>query len=334
MNLENKVILNVSDGEVFKIGFVGDMHLNSATPKSRIDNYPDTMLDKMDSLRVLCLENSISNLILLGDVFHRPNQPIEFLMKVITAFSKFKESGIRVFSIVGNHCITYEDLNTLDRSAMGLLFQTHVIEPLDEISIKGTRTPVHIKGFHYTEEPEEPDDFTYYNIMVAHMFYEFDLSKESLNKEDLARLKYNMVVLGHDHTPYDLLTEDTISGKVRVVRPGSFSRGTSHSYNINRSIFIDVLNINGQINIKRFVVPSKPSDQVFSSTVLDKTDLKELNKELSEQFIDLVNRIYSQDTSSFDVYQALDSSTASQEVKDRIVMYLEQSGIFRKDLTQ
>ena len=333
MNLHQQFTIDSQSTEVH-IGFVGDLHLNSATPKSRIDNYPETLIEKLESLRILCLNNDIKYLVFLGDIFHKPSQPVSFIYQVLQKFLDFKNSGIQCYAISGNHDISFESLDTLSKSALGILFEVNALVPFSDIYVKGTRTPVHIKGFHYTEEPTEPDDFTYYNIMVAHMFYEFDLSKESLNKEDLARLKYNMVVLGHDHTPYDLLTEDTISGKVRVVRPGSFSRGTSHSYNINRSIFIDVLNINGQINIKRFLVPSKPSDQVFSSTVLDKTDLKELNKELSEQFIDLVNRIYSQDTSSFDVYQALDSSTASQEVKDRIVMYLEQSGIFRKDLTK
>lgn len=333
MNLHQQFTIDSSGTEV-RIGFVGDLHLNTATPKSRIDNYPETLVEKLESLRILCLNNDIKYLVFLGDIFHKPAQPVSFIYQVLQKFLDFKNSGIQCYAISGNHDISFESLDTLSKSALGILFEVNALVPFSDIYVKGTRTPVHIKGFHYTEEPTEPDDFTYYNIMVAHMFYEFDLSKESLNKEDLARLKYNMVVLGHDHTPYDLLTEDTISGKVRVVRPGSFSRGTSHSYNINRSIFIDVLNINGQINIKRFVVPSKPSDQIFSSTVLDNTDLKELNKELSEQFIDLVNRIYSQDTSSFDVYQALDSSTASQEVKDRIVMYLEQSGIFRKDLTK
>lgn len=333
MNLHQQFIID-ADGKEVHVGFVGDLHLNSSTPKSRIDNYPETLLEKLESLRVLCLHNDIKNLVFLGDIFHKPAQPISFVYQVLQKFLEFKSSGINCYAISGNHDIAYESLDTLSKSALGILFEVNALSPFSDIFITGTKTPVHIKGYHYSEVPEEPSDFSSYNIMVAHMFYEFDLSKESLKKEDLSRLKYNMLVLGHDHTPYDLLTEDTTSGKVRIVRPGSFSRGTAHSYNTNRSIFMDVLNVNGKINIQRMIVPSKPADQVFSATVLDKTDLKQLNKELSEQFIDLVNRIYSQDSSSFDVYQALDSSTASQEVKDRIVMYLEQAGIFRKDLTK
>ena len=100
-----------------KVAFVGDLHLNHSTPKSRIDDYPTTCIDKLESLRVSLLQRDVKYLIILGDVFHKPKQSVEFLNRVIKQFLKFKDSGIEVYSIIGNHDEIYERVDSIERTS-------------------------------------------------------------------------------------------------------------------------------------------------------------------------------------------------------------------------
>lgn len=85
-----------------KFAFVGDMHLNSSTPKSRIDDYPQTMINKLDILRNAMIARGVKYVICGGDIFHKAKQPSDFEYKVANEFLKFREAGIEVFSIFGN----------------------------------------------------------------------------------------------------------------------------------------------------------------------------------------------------------------------------------------
>ena len=330
MNLDNKVIIDQEEGEVLKFTIIGDCHFNHATPKSRIDDYASTCVDKLESLRVSMLERGSKYLIMVGDIFHKPKQPVEFLVRIIQGFIKFKESGIRVFSIVGNHCEIFDRLDSLERTSLGLLFETGVIEHLDSITIRSKERVVNILGCDYPNDLPEVTDFKAYNIAVAHKFYEFDLSDESLQEKDLEKYGFNMLVLGHDHVPYDLKTVDTKMGKVRIVRPGSFMRGTSHSYNTKRRVYTDTIEFNGTIRVIRDVLPVKSPEEIFSSSVMDKVDTKDLNKDLSRRFIELVTKIYNSDDNGMNVYNIIDDTSIDPAVKNRIELYLESAGIFRK----
>ena len=102
MQLSEAEEIQVSDGKVLKIAVVGDLHLNSSTPKSRVDDYPTTCINKLETLRLHLLKNGCTDLILLGDIFHKPSQPVKFLNRVLREFLLFKSSGIKVRAIAGN----------------------------------------------------------------------------------------------------------------------------------------------------------------------------------------------------------------------------------------
>ena len=70
------------------------MHLNSSTPKSRIDDYPQTMINKLDILRNAMIARGVKYVICGGDIFHKAKQPSDFEYKVANEFLKFREAGI------------------------------------------------------------------------------------------------------------------------------------------------------------------------------------------------------------------------------------------------
>lgn len=58
--------ITVKEGKELFITIAGDLHLNHTTPKSRIDDYPTSCIDKLELLRVHMLERKSNILILLG----------------------------------------------------------------------------------------------------------------------------------------------------------------------------------------------------------------------------------------------------------------------------
>lgn len=321
------------DEPVFAV--VGDMHLSASTPKSRIDDYPQTMLDKIGLLRNHLIKRQVKYCIFLGDVWHKAKQPDDYEFKVNEEFMKFRDAGIRCFAIFGNHDEQYDRLDSFDKVALGNMFLTRVIDPFTQITFKRSgKRNVNIFGCHYPNDVPEIADFDSYNILASHKFYEFNLDSTSLTKEDIEKYPFNMYLLGHDHVPYETLSLTTSSGVVRIVRPGSFSRGTAHSYNNSRLVYIDIVSIKDKVEVVRDTLPVKKPEEIFSSSVLDKVTGKDLSNELSKQLSDLITKMYEFDDKGNSVYNLLDSTPMDVNVKSRIESYLYEAGILRKAVAQ
>lgn len=289
---------------------IGDAHLNSTTPHSRIDDYPNTILDKLSQVRLFMVSHNIPYLFLLGDVFHKPRQPVSYLSRVIQTFLSFKQSGIRVFSIVGNHDLYNDNLQTLSSTSLGVLFYT-VVEPFNSISFSDYSV---IADNYPNPLPTSGD------ILLAHRFYNSPLGTQ-VDNIPKNTLKFKFAFLGHDHMPYDPVVD---SGCI-IYRPGSFSRGTAHKYNINRSIYAYHF-LDGSAT--RIDIPHLPTNKVFSINVTSKVQSSLLDK-FQQQINSLVSNIYTKQESKLDIYSLLDSTELEPVVKSRIEQYLQQVGVFR-----
>lgn len=331
-SLDNSYVYNVDSLETFAV--IGDAHLNASTPKTRIDNYADTSIEKLELLRRTLIERGVKKLFMLGDVFHKATQPTVYENRIISQFLKFKESRIEVFVIFGNHDEINDRLDSYDRTTLGLLILTGVVKHFTKVTFnRPDKMPIVVTGLPYPNDIQGVTDFQVYNILMAHMFYNYSLDKDSLEKADLEKYGYNMYILGHDHMPYDNEKVETDMGKVSVIRPGAFMRGTSHNYNTKRLVNVDYVTISKEgISVKRDVLPVKPPEEVFPASVLDKVLDKDLSKNISKQLSDLITKMYELGDKNNSVYTVLDASPVDIEIKKNIEMYLEQEGIFRKNI--
>lgn len=315
-----------------KVTVVGDMHLHSTGFSSRVDDYPNTALDKLDILRNTMKENESTVLICLGDIFHKPNQPSHYVYACLERFMRFKNDGITVFSIVGNHDVNYDRLDTLERSALGIMFLSGAIKPLGTLRVERKESPdVIFNGIHWTEDIPDKSNTGNIEIALVHMFYGFG-TKDSVEKSDVEKLGYRLWINSHDHAMYDTVTVETNTGISKIIRPGSFMRASAHNYQISRMVYVDMLDIkdNQGIKIERVELPVKKPEEVFSASVLDKIDTKSINNDISIRFNELISKIYSNNSNNSSIYTILDTSVKDKEVKLRITNYLEDRGIFRK----
>lgn len=205
-----------------KVIFVGDCHLKATSPISRKDDYPEVILDKITWVGEYAKSIGCKDIFFLGDVFDSPHTSLTYMFKCMTVFKDIKDLGINLYSIVGNHEIRNEILDTFRYSPLGILAKAGFISIFRKVAFGD----VDIVGYHYPEKIPELTSGRY-TMCCAHRYFEQSFGEFSLNREDLTTLGYNAYILGHDHVPYDTIA----SGQWILVRPGSLCRNSSDGYN-------------------------------------------------------------------------------------------------------
>ena len=317
---------------VNKIAFVGDAHLSSKTPSSRVDDYANTTLQKLDKLLELCKKNNLTYLVFLGDMFNTPTDTLLYVNRVMMKFKEFERNGIYVYSILGNHSVANMKHDNRDKSSEGLLYTSKLVRELQyEPFISPQGYKIGLYGFHYSQPlglPTRGDDV---NICVAHKGYN-EPYEGSLTKTNCLELGYNVYALGHFHQDYQVYKDNTYT----VIRPGRFMRNTCDEYNYANAINIDVLNFGGcqqrpLLQVERLKIPVDEYNQVFSTKVLTK------NKECDKYLFTLTSKVQSlmekmdmsYTTNENDIYRILDSLDIDTRVKNNIELYLGYQGISR-----
>lgn len=118
-----------------RITVIGDPHLNSTRPISRIDDYPAASIEKLAQIRDAMIACDSKVAVILGDVWHKREQSFQYLCGVCDVLKSFADAGILVTTIVGNHDIAYEQMGTLDQRPLGLLFKTGLIKHLSRLDL-------------------------------------------------------------------------------------------------------------------------------------------------------------------------------------------------------
>ena len=286
------------------------MRLNYQTPSSRKDVYPQTMLEKIKTVAKIAEEQNIDDVIFLGDMFHQRYQPYSYMMKCFLAFKEFKKPP---YSLIGNHDVIFERIDTFDESPLNFLFMTGAVKHLEELEYGD----VVIKGFDYTTPITPNDGKGSYNVCVANQYYNKPLYKHYIKPEDALGLSYNAYVLGHDHSVYDDISND----KFQVIRPGSLSRGTAHSSNLMRDVYAVIFDTTTK-TFTRITIPTQKATDVFK-------EIKYVEKSLETSVDEIIDKM--EFDSNVTIYDMLDDmKDITDDIRDLIVKYLEHNGIFRK----
>lgn len=325
--------------KIKNLAILGDFHFNYKSPISRIDDYPNTCLEKLDTLLEICINRDYKDIVVLGDFFNKPSQPIEYLYKVITKLDNFKKNNINVYSIYGNHDLIFDKLDRAPKTSLGLLFKTGFIKELQKEQLQSiSGYTINLYGYHYPQiitpvrALENTGDV---NICCCHRYYNYSYSNTSLTKNNIIDLDYDIYCTGHEHQPYELTK---VNNKL-VIRPGRFMRGSSDNYNIeDTSVYMDVIQFMGtkekpSIQVIREVIPTKSPNEIFSTKALTKDNSDKVLSSLSEKVTSLLDKMdFKGSTNNLDVYQILDELEVDSKIKNRIETYLQAEGINRSKI--
>ena len=206
-----------------RVIFVGDPHFDSRTPLSRADNHADTTINKLENLLQQAIEYYVGTIIFTGDFFNGNDQTQIYLNRLIKTLNKFKDVGIDIYTIVGNHDLPHDKFEYFVNTPLYMLFTTGVIKHLDLLEIATSNKTVAIHGLDFTKRDNLQDlldniEHNYkhnYHVLVMHYATNNTVPKDDIPMDNLHH--FNMVVSGHDHTEYDLVNYgSTTLGKARL----------------------------------------------------------------------------------------------------------------------
>lgn len=268
--------LKLNEGE--KIAFISDVHVDSKMPDSRVDDIITTLKDKLVDIFNKCIAENVKYVFFEGDVVNRVQCPFEPITMLADILLRFKQEGMRCFSILGNHDIVRNSLENLDKSPIQILFKLGVLEHINLETRVIINDTVLLTAVDYTEYPIKADKSFSSNILLAHMFYGksgfLSDEKHNLTDTNILDFGYDLVVLGHDHEDYN----DVIVGYTKIVRHGSVLRGTSHNYNFTRKPnFIVIDDIKNPKEVRRIEISHRDYKDVASEYILNKKTFSSMN---------------------------------------------------------
>lgn len=305
-----------------KILFVGDVHLSPRTPQSRRDDYPQTLLNKLDSLLQLSKDNSVSDIFFLGDMFNSKHMTLSYFTKCFQKLKQFTDDNINLYTVIGNHDILYNSESTMNESPLQILFDSGILSNQEKVQIDN----VTVYQYNYLTKLENIPQCerlnTDFHVMTGHYFYNlgFNDDEHTMSPELCKHLQFNTYILGHDHTPYKPLKLNDYS----VYRPGSLSRGTSHTCQLTRDKIQVVIMDSNTCDTNYIDLPDiLPTSEVYKelSSMSTETTLSESLKDFL-QALDFNN--------SSDIFETLNSIPMEDNIKELIISYLNSEGLYNK----
>lgn len=290
---------------------VVDPHLTSQNPSTRRDDYSESMLAKVVQIRDMAIEEKVDRVYFLGDVFHNKNVSFIYIAQVAKLLKSFP---CPVCTIIGNHDIFWNNIMTLDRTPLGVLISSGVINWVKK-DIVGN---VVVHGYDYHYDPELSEVIPVpgaVNVLLAHQFIAQNRAPETLSFDDVA--KFNLVCLGHDHNFF----EPMVLGNTAIIRSGAISRGTQHISNSEREIGV-VLCDTDEAKFQFLPLKVKPFTDVFLPEARIKLAIR---KSVAEFVHDMEAGFLKKAVSLEDLVGSI--CGVDKKLSDRVIYYLKEYSV-------
>jgi len=322
----------------YRFGFTADLHLSSATPSSRKDDFPETMLGKLHQLRDFAGEYSLDAFIFGGDIWHKSSVPAYYVNQIMNTLHTFP---CPLFTNLGNHDILFNRIDTLPRTPLGTLIAGRSLGWLGRIDVwGGDQHFLSIQSYDFEHgfvpRSDYPDRSVYpLSIALIHCFLGEDKSftgtqKDYVTHEELLNSGFNWIFAGHDHVEEmkDQVFPDT--GEVyHTLSPGSLSRGTKHMYNRVRDVCFYVVDcdfsrpinpIDQRIKVTRHPLEVEPAEDIYNEQKIAREDV-------SAKIAEFVNALRQSSSEKTSVYKTLREICPAGPHRAVCEHYLEAAGI-------
>lgn len=263
-----------------------------------MDDYAQTIKAKTEEIISIGREHKIQAFLQPGDFFDSPNPGNEFVSEVASMWnggnandllSKYRSGQLQpnevlkamndhtpIIGVAGNHELFGNNINTIDKTAIGLLNKWGLMQfatkekPYYFYTDDGLK--IAVTGTHYhldIDTPEHLDDYIVeeklgdYHIHIVHGM----LSDKGMGKfirhtlvEEIKHTKADLTISGHDHIGFPLTCVD---GKW-FVNPGAIPRMKNNVKEISRRpkvLLIDITKENG-MKLEEIYLKSAPKGEL------------------------------------------------------------------------
>lgn len=248
-----------------KLLTLGDLHIRATNPENRIDNYKESLFEKLRN--VLKVEPSCP-VLLPGDIFDSPVQSNAVLAECITLFSDRTIHGI-----AGQHDMKFRNMGN---TALDVMIAAQVVQSSKQTSLSES---VFLYSCSYGEEIPEIETKGFNILMIHKMIVDEKLWEGQEDHEwantILRRTKFDLIVSGDNHKSFF----SEYKGR-HLINCGSLMRTNRNQ--INHEPCYVIYDTDKRV-FTEFKIPIKCAEAVFD---LEKI---EIEKERDEKLIAFVN---------------------------------------------
>lgn len=306
-----------------KFGIILDPHLTSHPPASRKDAYSIAMFNKLLWIRTRSIKEKYRAIYILGDLFHTKKVNMLFLFSLIRILKSFP---CPIHVLAGNHDLFNDNLSSLPRTALGVLFASNTVREGNGRSQGNTFTCLpYDRSMVVPEAPEKQGE----RILLCHAFVGWTKKADDwITFGEIARAGYTTVIAGHDHPPHAPkeidVSEHGPFPTLRVLRPGSLSRGTTHNYNRRRQpTMMEITETQGQWSFDVIEVPAAKPKDIFAAS---RVKMNELNTNIRKFALSLENDLELEEGNLRTMLEQI-FDTVGEDVRACITQYLTDYGI-------
>lgn len=244
----------------FIIITTNDIHISDNGPRSRIDNFKDTMLDKINQMGMACRKLNADAAIIAGDLYNLKN-PVKnshnLNRELIEIFKKFP---CPIYMIEGNHDLSADRIESISDQPLGVLFADHTLIQLRDEVIEKEGVKISLVGVPFSEEidistlnlPDKGNCVT--QICALHLYAGLKSTMLFKNKiygyDEIGKLSSDIFVIGHYHIDQGIYKQN----EKYFINIGSMSRGAIADDDIDHHPQIGLIKITVENNIPSYII--------------------------------------------------------------------------------
>lgn len=270
-----------------KILYLTDTHIRGTSPRNRLDDLPQALLEKLREVVELAREHRVSAILHGGDLFDRPDVApavaLEFLRVLM-------EAPCPIYGIAGNHDVFGFNPQTVPRTMLGLFdgFQLfRLIKPGEVIWLEESGLKVQVTGQEFHAELDRRNPVLDYCVVPSgqggslherqpeadfaiHLTHGMLLEKaffegtaHTLLDAVMAHTVADVTFGGHYHPGWSKVHE--VDGRL-FINPGALVRLGAQSADFRRPIQVALLELAKGEPVQCRLIPlrtARPGDEVL-----------------------------------------------------------------------
>ncbi len=295
--------------------FLTDTHFRDQAPRSRIDNIRDSQFAKLGEIIEIVRENNIDAVLHGGDFFDnkRPSHKL-----VADLIDWAREISVPIYCTIGNHDVTGYNLDSVNNSGLGVLFESDAITPLNTIAydkekivIKAVHVNAHAKtnfDKDYLISDAKYKDYT--KIIVSHNYViPTPVPFEGFVHPRDVKTNADLVLCGHYHEPFE-----EVFGTTHWINPGPLCRWRSSDRFKHPKVLIITVDNTGVRSVEHIILKSvKPASEVFDIEAL------ETEKQQEDDIKKFVDSLEKTDFQDVDIERIIRTTGAHQNIPPDII---------------
>ena len=314
-----------------------DVHLSDHTPRSRTDNWTETVLRKLASVGNIARDVNAHAVIDGGDFFDikAPGRNSHALIQRVMAVHR--DYPCPVYANVGNHDCVYGDYSYLPQQPLGVLYEAGTFRRLyDEheavftlpgIKVRVVGVPYHGVKYDMDRLARIKRGDEDHLVVVCHLLAS-PTQSTMFDAEDVIRYDVldnypdvDVWAFGHWHKDQGI--ERTPGGKT-VVNIGSLTRGALSQDNLDRVPSVAVMRFDRDgFTIEKLSVPHAPASDVFD---LVKRDAEQIQQTMIEEFVDHLSQTFAPSAQKSLTDAVRDIPGVPDSVREKAINYIERAG--------